>query len=198
MTVVDDVDRQASVSPAFSVRYTIEELAVLADLLDLESLPGVFPIEMSLELRSLATRCLVARQVVRMPDDGGVEVTQPHATLIAGMLDAELVRQVTRTEGDQVDVWTWFDLDTSSVRVTADDEGIVDIAAFTTPSLAAIESTLGISVVAAPGSAIVPEVLVDMATSIRQGSTTCVERARVARCAGTWHPLEPIGRQQGS
>jgi len=107
------------------MRYTIEEMAVLADLFDLESLPGVPAVELTLELRSLATRCLIARGVLQMPADGGVEVTQPHATLLSFLMDAGDVVQATRSSAVQRQAWSWFQLDEHCMSVTEPDEGIV-------------------------------------------------------------------------
>lgn len=181
MTVIE------SVQPAFEVRYTIEELAVLADLFDLPSLPGVTPIEMSLDLRSLATRCLVARQIVRMPDDGGVEVTQPHATLIAGVLDAPMIRQVIRTVGDTTDLWSWFDLESSCVRVSDDKAGVIDLAVFVGTSLQAIESTMGIAIEGPMPAGSTPEVVVEMATTLGAGDDVQVGGSVAVQIAGHWY-----------
>jgi len=183
------IDRPATAVPLFEVHYTVEELAVLADLYDLESLPGVEPIEMSLDLRSLATRCLVVRGIVVMPDGGGVEITQPHATLIAGMFEAPTVRQVSWIEGDATTVWTWFDLGTDCVRVGGNDEGVVELAAFTTSAVDAINSTLGIEVTGTLKDQAAAEVVVEITTTELGSEPTAITRSVAARVDGRWWSL---------
>lgn len=122
---MSDGSEQLDVVVMTQIRYTIEELAVLADLFDLESLPGVPPVELNMELRSLATRCLIVRGVLRMPDDGGVEVAQPHATLLSFLMDSKDVVQATRSTAAQRQAWSWFQLDDHCMSVTEPDDGIV-------------------------------------------------------------------------
>jgi hypothetical protein len=190
MTVTD---KPSTVAPLFEVSYTSEELAVLADLYDLETLPGVQPLEMALDLRSLATRCLVARGIVVMPGDGGVEITQPHATLLAGMFEAPMVLQVSWIEGDVTTLSTWFDLGTDCVRVGNDDEGIVEIAAFTTSAVEAIEATLGIEVTGTLKESAEADVIVEMARIAgRHDDQTVTTRSVVARVDGRWWSMEGL------
>ncbi len=189
-------DKPSTAVPLFEVGYTVEELAVIADLYDLESLPAVEPIEMSHDLRSLATRCLVVRGIVVMPHDGGVEITQPHATLIAGMFEAPTVLQVSRIEGDTTTVWTWFDLGTDCVRVSSDDDGIIELSAFTTSAVEAINSTLGIEVTGTLTEPAEAEVVVEIAiTSGRHDEQTVTTRSVVAQVSGRWWSL---GDERGS
>lgn len=184
MTITEHGESEA----LLGARYTVEELAVLADLYDLESLPGTPAIELSMDLRSLATRCLIARGVLRMPDDGGVEVTQPHATLLAGIFDAPVVFQVSRLEGTDAATATWFDLGEDCVRVVV-DEGLVDMDAFLSPAASAIDRTLGIDVRGVLPAHAAADVVVEITRTELHTTPANTVRAVVARVEGTWYSL---------
>ncbi|HWL45029.1 MAG TPA: hypothetical protein VNQ73_18945 [Ilumatobacter sp.] len=125
--------------PLLTVRYTMEELAVLAAVLDVESLPGVFPVELTPDLRSLATRCLVVRGIVQMPDTGDVEITQPHATVLAHLFEAPVVWQVDAL--GVPGVASWFEAGDQCVEVGAPDDGVVTVNAYDTPAEHAIAAS---------------------------------------------------------
>lgn len=75
----------------FECDFSIDELAVLADLLEIPALPGVDP-EMIVpdEAKGAAARGLLARSVVVADGaKGTVEITQPYATMITTVLLAE-------------------------------------------------------------------------------------------------------------
>lgn len=184
MTATDHVTAE----PLLGSRYTIEEVAVLADLYDLESLPGTPPVELSMELRSLATRSLIARGVVQMPDGGGVEVAQPHATLLAGIFDATVVLQVTWVEPSITHTSTWFALTDDCVRVVV-DEGIVDIDALVLTAEEAIDRTLGINVKGTLPAESEAEVVVEITRTDLHAVPAHTTRSVVARVDGTWYSL---------
>jgi hypothetical protein len=117
-----------SETPRLEVRYTSEELAVIAALFDVPGLPGCPEIELTTELRSLATRCLVARNVVTMPPDGGIAITFPHTALLGQLLGSPEVIQVIDVAGERV-VGTWCGGDDASVHVFHED-GVVTVQAF--------------------------------------------------------------------
>jgi hypothetical protein len=68
--------------------YTVDELAVLAELLQTDALPGApVPEEVGPAAKAAAARSLVARGVLAVLEDDAVEVLQPHATLLAKAVD---------------------------------------------------------------------------------------------------------------
>jgi len=71
--------------PLFECDFSVDELAVLADLLEITALPGGDPgAELSEGAKAAAARGLLARGVRRSPTGqaGSVEITQPYATMI--------------------------------------------------------------------------------------------------------------------
>jgi hypothetical protein len=121
-----------------------------------------------------------------MPDNGGVEVTQPHASLIAAMLQAGTALQVSRIEGDRTEASTWFDLGTDCVCVGDDDEGLVTISAFGSTALTAIEATHGISVTGDLDTVAEADVVVELTTTTLNTDPATTERAVIARIDGQW------------
>lgn len=169
------------------LRYTSEELAVLADLFELESLPGVAVHELGPAARSQATRTLIARGIVVMPDDGGVEVTQPHAGLLAAAMAAETVVQVSRHEPDGSTSSTWFDDEGVVVEVGPDDAGIVSIALHEAALDEAIRRAHGIDLGAEDAAVERPTAVVELVRIEDAGSETVVERTAYGRGAdGRW------------
>jgi hypothetical protein len=77
----------------FECDFSIDELAVLADLLEIPALPGVDPdMEVPDEAKGAAARGLLARGVVVADGARGtVEITQPYATMIATVLFADVI-----------------------------------------------------------------------------------------------------------
>jgi hypothetical protein len=78
----------------FECDFSVDELAVLADLLEIPALPGVDPdMEVPDDAKGAAARGLVARGVVVADAARGtVEITQPYATMIATVLFATVAR----------------------------------------------------------------------------------------------------------
>jgi hypothetical protein len=76
--------KKTAAEPRFSVDYSQDELAVIAGLLTIEAMPGAAPASTIDDgLRSAAARSLVARRVLEFTDDDGIEITQPHATVLS-------------------------------------------------------------------------------------------------------------------
>lgn len=68
----------------FSVDYSQDELAVIAGLFTIPAMPGAAPAATVDDgLRSAAARSLVARRVLEFTDSDGVEIAQPHATVLS-------------------------------------------------------------------------------------------------------------------
>jgi hypothetical protein len=116
--------------PSVTVRYTVEELAVLAELLEAESLPGCPPASLSTSTRSLATRSLIARNIVSLPVGGAVELLEPHASLIKILFDATEIVQFVHHAGDTASTEQWFVTDDGTVRVSALEEALDGIVSF--------------------------------------------------------------------
>jgi hypothetical protein len=74
----------------FECDFSVDELAVLADLLEIPALPGGDPdFEFSEDAKAAAARGLLARGVVVANGPAGtVEITQPYATMVAIVLFA--------------------------------------------------------------------------------------------------------------
>ena len=75
----------------FECDFSVDELAVLADLLEIPALPGGDPdLEFSEDAKAAAARGLLARGVVVANGPAGtVEITQPYATMIGIVLFAK-------------------------------------------------------------------------------------------------------------
>ncbi len=68
--------------PLFVVDYSTDELALLADLLEVDALPlGPSGSSLSDEVRAAVSRGLVARGVLNILGPDEVELTQPHASI---------------------------------------------------------------------------------------------------------------------
>ncbi len=170
------------------LKYTVEELTVLADLFEIPSLPGVRPLDLPLDLRSLATRCLIARGVLTMPQDGGVEVTQPHAALIGTMLAATTIVQVARHTEDMVETWSWFEADGVVVQAGEDHEGIVAVTLHEIELDDAILGSLGIDEASVEEPALDPiDVVVEVVRMDRVRGSLRTERTTYRHSSGgTW------------
>lgn len=74
----------------FECDFSLDELAVLADLLEIPALPGVDPdVALPPDAKAAAARGLLARRVVVADGAAGsVEITQPFATMIAMVMFA--------------------------------------------------------------------------------------------------------------
>lgn len=110
--------------PRLTTSYTIEEAAIIAELHDLEALPGCAPLPLGASLRSLATRSLLAHHVLVPVADGGLELEQPHATVFATILDADDVVQHLKHRPEGSAVEHWFVTDACTVHLATAD-GIV-------------------------------------------------------------------------
>ncbi len=115
--------------PALTVRYTLEELTVLADLYELDNLPGCRRASLSTSTRNLATRTLIARHVLAMPPAGGVELQQPHATVLGTLFAADDIVQYIRHRPAESFVDQWFATDAATVGLSELD-GIVTMALY--------------------------------------------------------------------
>lgn len=111
--------------PLFSCDFSRDELAVLADLLELSAFPGVDPeVPAPDQAKAAAARGLLARGVVVADSAAGtVALAQPYATMIWLVVHAERAESRSpgadngldiRYCGDGVDVW-----------ITADDGPLV-------------------------------------------------------------------------
>ena len=68
--------------------YSVDELAVIADLLGVERIPGSpDPDSVTAEAKGAAARALVARGVLEIVDSDAVEIRQPHATVLSLVCD---------------------------------------------------------------------------------------------------------------
>jgi hypothetical protein len=113
MTVDDD-------DVLFECDFSVDELAVLADLLEIPALPGVDP-DMIVpdEAKGAAARGLLARGVVVADGaKGTVEITQPYATMIASVLFATSVHVAD-------DGQLQFEGATSSIAITRSSSQIL-------------------------------------------------------------------------
>lgn len=185
MTMVDELQQ------VLEINYTVEELAVIADLYDLDTLPGIAAVQLSAEARGLATRCLIARGALRMPATGGVEIPQPHATLLSGLLDAPLVHTVSWIEGDDTELTTWFEHlgpQPATVRMR-DRDGIVELVLYDASAMTAVESTLGIEVVGDLQPGTLADVVVEVITTTRSTVPVTVERRVAGRVDGRWYAM---------
>lgn len=96
--------------PHLVADYTMEELAVVAELLDLETFPGarVSPDDLTLEAQEEAltsgTRSLVARQILEFAEDGSLIITPPHAAILLPVVQAKVVITVTQALGPRTDI----------------------------------------------------------------------------------------------
>lgn len=109
----------------FACDFSRDELAVLADLLELPSLPGIEPdLPVPAEAKAAAARGLLARAVLVADGVAGtVEITQPYATLLTLVLQAEHAHATAPTvEGGADVVYRTPDAD---VVITADDGPLV-------------------------------------------------------------------------
>jgi len=171
------------------MQYTAEELAVLADLFELDSLPGVDVRRLGPEVRSLATRSLIARGIAVMPSDGGVEITQPHAGLIGTLLAASIVVQVIRHSPERSLASTWFDDDGVLVEVGPDDEGIVTVTLHDTGLDEGIRAAHGVEIGSSGNadSAARPTIVIEVVRMENDGPAVAVERTAYGRAPdGRW------------
>jgi hypothetical protein len=102
-----------STDTLFDCDFSIDELAVLADLLEIPALPGGDPdAEVPEEAKAAAARGLLARRVIVADGAAGsVEITQPYATMIGIVLFA--TEATTLEDGTAV-----FRSDDAAVRVS--------------------------------------------------------------------------------
>jgi hypothetical protein len=107
--------------PAIRIDYPVEELAVLAELLDVDGFPGVAT---GLEdlgddareaVLAAASRALLARGIVQ-PVDDGLEITAPHAHVLQTVLDPQRVLSVRREFEDDVETLAIYIGDTIAVE----------------------------------------------------------------------------------
>ena len=184
------IDMSASLNPALALRYTAEELAVIADLYELESLPGVPAIDLTPELRSLATRTLLARNIMFLRDDGAIEITQPHSTFLAALFEAPSVLQVSQLSGGETVDSTWFDWGSECVCVQPEDDGIVYLSAHKGSAHDLVESSLGINDVGESSGEVAVELVVELVTITRSGDEYVTEHEAFGRADGTWYRVQ--------
>lgn len=181
------IDLSAALDPALALRYTAEELAVIADLYELESLPGVAPIELTPEVRGLATRTLLARNILWLRDDGAIEVLQPHATFLASLFEAPRVLQVSQLSGAESTESVWFDWGNECVCVQDEDDGIIFLSAYKGAARDLVTSSLGAGNISDEVGEVEVDLVVDLVTTTRNGDEFVVQHEALGRCGDTWH-----------
>lgn len=165
--------------------YTVEELAVIASYFSLENLPGVREVELSTATRSLASRTLLARNILTVRGEE-VSITSPHAQFFVTMADNVGVTQVdmATTKGP----WrtTLFALADGCVLVEEPDgEGVVVVALHQGSCRAVVEDSLGLT--DPQGAAQRPEITaLDLTVFHRSGETIEVTHERYEPADGAW------------
>ena len=190
----DHVDgAPASLAAFVSERYTVEELAVLAALVGLDSLPGVPSVHMEARVRSVATRSLLVRDIVVLADDN-IEINQPHALFVATVIDARRVVRVARIHGGPEHPATWFATGTNCVCVPAHEDGIITLSAHRGDPVALALASRGVLQHVDAGRAQLrsasDEVLV-VTEDVSDGAHTSTSTFRLTRAGEEWTRLPP-------
>ena len=181
------VDIAGMAEPALAVRYTVEELAVIADLYELDALPGLTPVELSDEARGLATRTLLARDVLFIRDDDALEITQPHATFLAALFEAPVVVQVSQVTSGETLTSAWFDWGDECVGVHPEDGGTVYVAAYKGSARDIVLSSLHAINISTETKEVEVDLVVEIVTTTRNGDEFTVEHEALGRCDGQWY-----------
>ena len=183
------IDIAGTSEPALAGRYTVEELAVIANLYELDALPGLTPVALSDEARGQATRTLLARDILIIRDDDALEVTQPHATFLATLFEAPVVIQVSQIAAGETLTSAWFDWGDECVGVHPEDEGTVYLAAYKGSARDIVLSSLHAASVSTDTKDIEVDLVVELVTTTRHGDEFTVEQEAIGRAEGQWYQV---------
>jgi len=183
------IDIAGTSEPALAVRYTVEELAVIADLYDLDALPGLTPVALSDEARGLATRTLLARDVLFIRNDDALEVTQPHATFLAALFEAPVVLQVSQVASGETLTSAWFDWGDECVGVHPEDGGTVYVAAYKGCARDIVLSSLHAETISTDVKDVEVDLVVEIVTTTRNGDEFTIEQEAIGRCEAQWYQV---------
>lgn len=176
---------------ALTMYYTLEELAVIANYFGLDTLPGVREVELSEATRSLATRTLLARNILNVQGEK-VSINSPHAQFFVTMADNPGVTQVDMTTTNGPWRTTLFALEDGSVLVEEPDQGVVVVALYQGTCDDVVKDLMGL---AAPnGAAQRPDLsAVDVTVFHRSGESVEVTHVRYEPADGAWAQVNAPG-----